>query len=138
MIIAFSLFIHHFIICGRWIDIADILHHEIAEVSLLIAGFLLIYIAKKTVIKTRNWVFSYWVTFLRHVPFHIGAWQLDILVSPLIWRYRNRWFHFWFTKIRVWDAYALFFWTLALGFFVPDIIWIIRKIYKWLQQYLSD
>jgi len=40
--LAILLFIHHFLICGRWIDLEDILHHEIIELMLLEAGIFLI------------------------------------------------------------------------------------------------
>jgi len=85
---------------------------------------------KKYIHTKTNWVFSYWVTLLRWTFFLIGAWQLDILVSPLIWELRNEWFYFWFGRITFWDAYALFFWTMAFGFFVIDIIKIIRWLWN--------
>lgn len=81
--------------------------------------------------KLANWVFSYWVTILRHGFFFVGAWQLDILVAPMVFKVRDERFYFLYGSLSNWEVYTLFFTTLAIGFFIPDII----KIIKWFRRY---
>jgi len=77
------------------------------------------------------WVFEYWFTVLRHGFFWIGAWQLDILVAPLVWEVRDKRFYFLYGSLSFWEVYPLFFSTLAIGFFMIEIVVFI----KWLQRF---
>ena len=58
------------------------------------------------------------VKLIATVLFLVGAWQLDVLVSPLIFALRDQQFYFWFGSISFWDAYALFFWSIGIAFFI--------------------
>lgn len=43
--VAFGILLHHFLICGRWYDVSDFLHHEVFLVLVLgtIAGILIMF-----------------------------------------------------------------------------------------------
>jgi len=68
--------------------------------------------------------------FLRYTVGYITFWQLDIVCSPLIFKVKDNLFHFWFTKTTMWNAYAFFFWFMALGYFIPEIVYILRGLYR--------
>lgn len=135
LLIALALFIHHFIICGRWLDIGDVTHHEIIELMLIEAGIFFMWSGNSRKIttnakKAKCWVFSHPVTVLRYTCFLVGAWQLDILCATLLFPHRHERFYFLFGSLSNWEAYALFFSTLAFAFFIPEII----QFGKWLRN----
>jgi len=136
LLVALALFIHHFIICGRWLDVGDVTHHEIIELLLIEAGIFFIYLGNYGKImagakKAKNWVFSHPVTVLRYIFFLVGYWQLDVLVANLgLWEQRNKWFYFLRGRLTYWDAYVLFSTMMAIGFFMPDIIKFVRWAWK--------
>lgn len=86
--------------------------------------------------KTKCWVFSHGVTVLRYGFFLVGYWQLDVLVGMLgLYEQRDKWFYFLRGRLTYWDAYVLFSATMAIGFFIPDIIvflkWVKRRVEWW-------
>jgi len=42
VVVGLLIVIHHFIICGRFFDLADILHHEFFEAIFFTAGLVLL------------------------------------------------------------------------------------------------
>jgi len=72
------------------------------------------------------------VKLLATVLFLVGAWQLDVLVSPLVFALRDQQFYFWIGSLSFWDAYSLFFWVLGIAFFMGlwfrDIISVIGDL----------
>ena len=73
-----------------------------------------------------------WVLFLlvRYSLFYVGAWQLDIVCSPLIWQLRDVRFYFWKGSLSYWTVYPLFFSILALGAFLPEIVFVGRWLWR--------
>jgi len=69
--------------------------------------------------------------FVRYTVIYLGAWQLDILCANLVYPVKDSLFYFWFFAMTKWDAYALFFWTFALGSFLPEIAFVVKKLSKW-------
>ena len=70
------------------------------------------------------------ILFVRYVLTFLGVWQLDILCANLVYPVRDELFYFWFTEMTKWDAYALFFWTLGIGLFIPEIVYILINLRK--------
>ena len=68
------------------------------------------------------------VLLIRYSLFYVGAWQLDIVCSPLIWEVRNRRFFFWSLdwSLSYWTVYPLFFNIMTLGAFLPEIVFVGR------------
>jgi quinol-cytochrome oxidoreductase complex cytochrome b subunit len=73
-----------------------------------------------------------WAIFLlvRYAIFFVGAWQLDIVCSPLIFQIKDWRFYFWNTSLSYWTVYPLFFWVLTIGAFTPEIFYIARWLWR--------
>lgn len=81
--------------------------------------------------KRKKYFLWFLFLFIRYGLIYLGAWQVDIVVKDYIWARRFDIFYFWFWQLCYWDAYALFFWTYALGAFLPEIVFVVKKLSDW-------